>query len=733
MIQFDDTKINKSLKFLREQEEEELVQHAAQTRGLPYIDLSKIPISTEALSVITEEKAKDIGCAGFKVVGSQLHIAALSEQHPAIGTLLKELQLQGYVVALYLASHKSLGKAWSRYEDLKMTKGVHGSFIDISPESIQEIAEQVKTNNDVKTLFEDALGEDERKRTSRLMEIIMGSAIAMKSSDVHIEPEEGKTRMRFRQDGILQDIIFFNHDVYKQLASRIKILSGMKLNIVKNAQDGRFTIDFNKTEIEVRSSTVPGSYGEGIVMRVLDPRGIAVGLEQLGIEPLLFEILKKEIDKPSGLILNTGPTGSGKTTTLYSFLKYIYNPEIKIITIEDPIEYHLEGIHQTQVDHKTGYDFESGLRAAMRQDPDVILVGEIRDHETALAAMQASQTGHLVFSTLHTNSAAGTVPRLLDLGINHSTLAQSMSVAIAQRLVRKLTDTKKKVKPTPEQENVMRVILKNATDHGKDLSRFDITPDMELWVYEKVPSDIAPSGYKGRIGIFEAILINDDVKEILDQKPTDRQVKEIAHRQGILTMAEDAVVKLIQGVTSYEEVSRVIDLEEDIREQLVEYKNTHTSSDPTQSAEHPSDTITKNDLVSQIQNNLRSETISNLSPRSGEISKVTQPNDASLPSQEVNMLVDYLSMLENHQREYPDTGVANKIAEVQQTIIKLLETYHPNDLFLQRDNERIVKEEIDTLMQELESLRKHQTEHPDVGIADKLRSIRITLQSLAKK
>ncbi len=732
MIRFDDTQIQKDLKALHEQEEEQLVQRAASIRGLGYVDLSGIIISTDALSLLEEVDARSAGIAGFKLVGDQLHVAVLSEQKTEARSLIRGLTDKGYTITLYLASNRSLRKAWDRYKDLTLTTGAHGSFIDITDEAIRSIVEKVHNNLDVKNLFEQALEEDERKRTSRLMEIIMGSAIATKSSDVHIEPQEDQVRLRYRQDGILEDILFFSHAIFKQIDSRIKILSKMKLNIDKKAQDGRFTIDFNQIQIEIRVSTVPGPYGEGFVMRILDPAGISVGLEELGIEPFLMGILRNEIAKPNGLILNTGPTGSGKTTTLYSFLKEVYNPEIKVITIEDPIEYHLEGITQTQTG--PGYDFEAGLRAAMRQDPDVILVGEIRDSETALAAMQAAQTGHLVFSTLHTNNAAGVVPRLLDLGINHATLAQSLTIAIAQRLVRKLTPNKKKVAPTLHQEQVLRAILKNAEKNGKDLSRFNVSSTMDMSVYEPVPDENSASGYKGRLGIFEAILADDRVKDILDKTPTDRQVRAVAHAQGILTLAEDAAVKVLTGITSYEEVNRVVDLEEEIHDELAQLASQTVSPSPVSTTgvnlsspytQHVQNNTGGggggNDIISQIQNNLREEYAPE---RAG--------TGQSLSAKQVSLLVDYLKMLENHQHEYPDQGIAGKLDDVKSTIIELLKNNNINDLFLQQDNERLVKNEIELLMHDLENLKEQQVKNPNIGVADKLRTIRTAIETLAK-
>jgi type IV pilus assembly protein PilB len=290
------------------------------------------------------------------------------------------------------------------------------------------------------------MGQKQSYKISRLLEIIIAGALALKASDVHIEPEEKFVRIRYRLDGVLTDILHFDKETFRLLLSRIKLLSGMKLNLT-GAQDGRYSIILENTEIEIRTSILPSAYDESIVMRVLNPTSISVPLESLGIPRKLLSVLLKEIDKPEGMILTTGPTGSGKTTTLYAFLRKVYTPEIKVITIENPIEYHLEGIVQTQVNTDKGYTFLEGLRSALRQDPDIIMVGEIRDRETAEIAVNSALTGHLVFSTLHTNNAAGTFPRLIDLGVNPKVITSALSVSMAQRLVRKLCpECMKKIK-----------------------------------------------------------------------------------------------------------------------------------------------------------------------------------------------------------------------------------------------------------------------------------------------
>jgi type II secretory ATPase GspE/PulE/Tfp pilus assembly ATPase PilB-like protein len=386
----------------------------------------------------------------------------------------------------------------------------------------------------------------------------MAGAVATGVSDIHMESEKELARLRFRIDGILQDILDFTPEQYRRILSRIKLLAGVKLNIAREAQDGRFTIKLQGVDVEVRASFLPSAYLEGVVLRILNPKSISVSMEELGMDDHLYSIMKEMVEKPNGLILTTGPTGSGKTTTLYAFIKKVRNPQVKIITIEDPIEYHLEGIAQTQVDNKgTGYRFADGLRAAMRQDPDVIMVGEIRDEETANVAVDAALTGHLVFSTLHTNSAAGAIPRLIDLGVNPKVMGSALNIALAQRLVRKLCSSCKEAY-TPEGKE------KEALDRFYieiQKLRPDLPPPTQL--YRPVGCDKCTlTGYKGRISIYEGLLMDAKVEEVIRNNPGERDIREAAAGQGILSMQEDAIVKVMRGVTSLEEVDRIIGLGE---------------------------------------------------------------------------------------------------------------------------------------------------------------------------
>src|SRR3989339_1395699 len=565
MVTFDEEKQNKQLDDLRRQEEEELVATLAESKyKLPYIDLSRLGIENEALRAIPEKDARELKIAPFKLFGKNIFIAIRSPSDDLLAKLKDQIERENLVPIFYMASTASLEKAWSRYQELSLAESSKIGGLDISGEILRETAKKIKTIKDIEKLIENATEGNLIHKISRMLEIILAGAIAIKASDIHIEPEEARSRLRLRLDGVLHDVSFFESNIYNLLNSRIKLLSGMKLT-TKIAQDGRFSIMEGVEEINIRTSLVPGAYGESIVMRILDPKTIQIKLEDMGIEPYLFSVIEQEIAKPNGLILVTGPTGSGKTTTLYAFLRKIYSPEIKIITIEDPIEYHITGITQTQTNEARGYTFAEGLRSALRQDPDVVMVGEIRDKETADTAVQAALTGHIVFSTLHTNNAAGVIPRLIDLGVNPKILVSALSMSIAQRLVRKLcTFCKKEKIPTEEENKIIKLVLDSIKTEGKNLSKYNINPDASFKIFSPVGCEKCNKlGYKGRIGIFEAIKTDEAIEKIIPESPNEHEIKKVARAQGILSMRQDGIVKILNGITSIEEVQSVVDLKEE--------------------------------------------------------------------------------------------------------------------------------------------------------------------------
>lgn len=564
-IQFDEEEQNKGLAELRKNEEEELVQILAESRyGVPPVNLGSMPIDNDALRTIPEKEAISKEVAPFKILGKDIHIAVRSPQPEKLEELNAYFTNEGYVPHFYMASLSSLQKAWERYKEISYASESKAGSIAISGQTLKKIMADIHNIDDIRKAIIETQ-KDSSHTTSHILEIAIAGAIAINASDLHFEPEENTVRLRFRLDGILHEVIDISPVIHKFINSRIKLISGMKITSNAVAQDGRFSIFLDQDEISLRVSVMPGAYGESIVMRILNPKSIRVKLEDMGIEPKLFEVFMKEIKKPNGMILLTGPTGSGKTTTLYSFLQKIYSTEIKIITIEDPIEYHLPGISQTQTDDEKGYTFLEGLRSALRQDPDVIMVGEIRDSETAKIAVESALTGHLVFSTLHTNNAAGVIPRLIDLDVNPKILVSALSLSIAQRLVRKLcVHCKKEAEITEEQMRIIKKIADNAKAHQKDFNNYGVDMNAPLKIYDPVGCiECNNTGYHGRMGIFEAIHNDAQIEAIITQNPSERQIKEVASNQGSLDMKEDGMVKVLKGITSYAEVGSVVDLYEE--------------------------------------------------------------------------------------------------------------------------------------------------------------------------
>jgi len=426
--------------------------------------------------------------------------------------------------------------------------------VTISPEIFEEIEKEVKSVSSFKKKIEAFSSQN----VTDLLSVVLAGSIVIASSDIHIESQEDQARLRVRLDGVLQDVLFFDLKIYRTLLSRLKLLSKIKLNVIDKPQDGRFTILINETLIEIRTSTLPSEYGESVVMRILNPKSL-VSLETLGLRKDLLEIFRKEIQKPNGMVIVTGPTGSGKTTTLYAFLMEIQDPKIKIITIEDPIEYHLNGVSQTQVAPEKGYDFSQGLRSIVRQDPDVILVGEIRDLETAKIALQASLTGHLVLSTLHTNDAAGTIPRLVDLGADASSIAPALSMAVAQRLIRKVCPKcATLVKPSSGELKEIEDGLKNLPKNVKIPSL-----DKDLKIPKIKGCEFCDNiGYKGRKGLFEAFLVDKEMERFILTNPPVSAIKESAIKKGMVTMYQSGLIEVINGKTTIEEVKRIVGEEE---------------------------------------------------------------------------------------------------------------------------------------------------------------------------
>ena len=550
MPTFHDDKSLQKLQTIRLSEEEELAKVLSKKYGFTYADLSLEPVSTDALRLIPEPKAREAEIAVYKRLSKKVDIAVRTPNNPKITEILQDLSERGYQPTLHLTSRHSLERAWDMYKDLSFAVETQAGLLDISGEQIKALTESIHSLDDARKAETEVLSMKKVYRVTRTVETLMAGAMATGSSDVHVEPEEANVRIRYRLDGVLTELLLVDHETYKLILNRIKLLSGLKLNITSAPQDGRFSVRIDNKDVEIRTSVLPGAYGESIVMRLLDPHSIGVSLEELGMPDSLLTILAHEIQKPNGMILTTGPTGSGKTTTLYAFLKKIHTPEIKILTIEDPVEYHLPGIVQTQVNHKD-YTFANGLRSALRQDPDVIMVGEIRDHEVAETAVHASLTGHLVLSTLHTNNAAGAFPRLVDLGIDTGILGDAVNIAMAQRLVRRIDKTKAKEVPlSGEYRDMVDRVLGSLPANVAKPTNVSIT-----WE----PVDEADfASYAGRVGVYEAIRMTKEVHDAVASHGGIGAIVTAAKPQGILTMHQDAILKALDGQTSMSEIVRIL-------------------------------------------------------------------------------------------------------------------------------------------------------------------------------
>jgi len=537
----------------RRQAEERDARRRAARNNLEYIDLSTAPINVEAFDLISEETAKKAKAAPIEIKEQRLALAVYDPELPETKNLINDLKAKGYQLKVLVTTLGHLEYAWSFYKfSTKKTEEITGR-VRIDEKRLTELKSGLTTLDGIKNSL-DVLGQA-GGQTAQILEIVLAGAMANRASDIHFEPTKQIVNLRLRIDGILHDVFNnFKHNIYSYLLSRIKLLSGLKINIHDEPQDGRFTIKFPDKEVEVRVAIAPSEFGEVTVMRLLDPETISLDLPQLGLRKDDLEIIERELKRPNGMILNTGPTGSGKTTTLYAFLKHKKSPEIKIITIEDPIEYHLEGIEQTQVDEEAGYTFANGLRSLMRQDPDVILVGEIRDKETGEIGVQAALTGHLVFSTLHTNTAAGAIPRLLDLGVKASSIGPALNLVIAQRLVRRLCLECKKEKTKLVDD--LKIKIQNFLT--KLPERVNKDNFKEIKIFESVGCPKCNNtGYKGRIAIYELLLVGPEMEELITSQAGEPKIQKFALEQGMVTMQQDGILKVISGITTFEEVEGI--------------------------------------------------------------------------------------------------------------------------------------------------------------------------------
>ncbi len=544
--------IKEKLARLEREAEERDAQRRAIKANLSYVNLITAPINIEALALISKETAEKAKVAAVEIKKQKVALAVFDPNSLQLKEVVKNLELKGYQPSIFVVSLSGLKHAWNFYKFVVGKAEQITGKVKIEEKRLVQLESTITSLESIKGLLQ-VLNVEGVYDAGQVLEIILAGALANKASDVHLEPEETHVKLRLRIDGVLHDIFAeIKKNSYFYLSSRIKLLSGLKLNIHNEPQDGRFTIALPNKEIEIRTSIIPSEFGETIVLRMLDPETIMLTLQEIGFRNDDLEIIKKELEKPNGMILNTGPTGSGKTTTLYTFLRHTQKPEIKIITIEDPIEYHLKGIEQTQVNPESGYTFDKGLRSILRQDPDMILVGEIRDIETAEIAMHAALTGHLVFSTLHTNEASGAIPRLVDMGVKPSIIASAINIIIAQRLVRRICE---KCRFPQEISSELKNKIKKFLD--KLSSRLDKNQFQDIKIFQpKGCQECNYIGYHGRIGIFELMQVDEEIEKMIAKESIEAEIKNYVLKKGMITMQQDGIIKTLLGVTTFEEVER---------------------------------------------------------------------------------------------------------------------------------------------------------------------------------
>ena len=537
------------IKRKKREQEEYLAQVLASRLGVPYFNLYLLKPKPAALETISKEEAEKFKLIPIEDDGRKIIIGIVDPLLPGLKDFIENLKQKRKEVVWGIISNSSFLEALDEYSLIRLKKLKISKSLDLS----QEVIEKVNREITRKELLQNFCQELLKENPFFILDTIIAGGLKFDASDIHFEPYEDKVIVRYRLDGLLYDVISLDKENYEIIKNRIKIISGMMLNITDKPQDGSFSVNFEKNKIDFRVSSLPTGYGEAFVIRILNFSKITKSLEDLGLREDDYEILNKIIFLPNGMILNTGPTGSGKTTTLYSILMKLKRPEVKIITIENPIEYRIEGITQVEIDEKKNLTFASALKAFLRHDPDVILVGEIRDKETANTAIQASLTGHLVLSTLHTNSSLGAIPRLISLEVDPKLIPSALRLVIAQRLVRKICenckeeydpDEKTKEKIKKELQN-----LPNRVNKDFDLDNFKLAKGLGCNLCFN-------TGYKGRIGIFELFVLEEKLQPLILKNPTEEEIY-LEIKDNFVSMKQDGLIKALKKVTTLEEVERV--------------------------------------------------------------------------------------------------------------------------------------------------------------------------------
>lgn len=531
--------------------DDELLTHAiAYISGLPYVNLTKTLVDQNILSLLPPETAERFMAVPLAEVNNRLAVAMIDGNNVQAVDYLSNLV--GRPLKVFMASEASVRFILEQYKtDLSSV----GEAAKVSQaENLSE------GNKKVKTIVQDS-------PISKALSTILEYAVKSRASDVHIEPLENTLKIRTRIDGILREVMQLPKSIEPALISRIKILSNLKIDEHRTPQDGQFAVSVASKEVDLRIAISPVVWGEQVVIRLLDKSGNSFDLEKMGFAGRSLRAIRKGIKRPNGMILTSGPTGSGKSTTLYALIQEIKNDTVNIVTLEDPVEYKMPGVNQIQVNAEVGLTFANGLRSILRQDPDVIMVGEIRDKETANLAVQAALTGHLVFSTLHTNSASGVLPRLLDMGIEPFLIASTVNTIIGQRLVRKIADDREAYQSNPiETQSIKSTIgdlLPKSYDQiatvSQDLGYKDLPLSTQNTYTLAKGKDTpqSPRGYSGRAGIYEVMDVNTEIQNLIVKRATSAEIQQLAISQGMITMRQDGYLKVLKGLTTVEEVNRV--------------------------------------------------------------------------------------------------------------------------------------------------------------------------------
>lgn len=542
---------------------EELTKIVAKITNVPYVNLSKARIDSDILALLPQETAETYMAVPLGEMDHRLVVAMLDADNvQAIDFLANKI---GRPLKVYAASEEGIKRVLRQYGS-KLDQSVANELqrdSDAESETLTEIV-GAKTQSEMESVVQDS-------PITKVLTAILEYAANNRASDIHIEPSQKAIRIRARIDGVLREIMRLPKSTEAPLVSRVKILSSLKIDEHRVPQDGQFSVTISKREIDLRVAISPVVWGEQVIIRVLDKTGTSLKLEDMGYMGRTLKTIRQSLGHSNGMILTSGPTGSGKSTSMYALIQELKNDKVNIVTLEDPVEYKIDGVNQIQVNNEVGLTFASGLRSILRQDPNIIMVGEIRDKETANLAVQASLTGHLVFSTLHTNSAAGILPRLLDMGIEPFLIASTVRTVIGQRLVRRINTDKESYKASLSEQSAIRneldSILTDDPEKSKKLAielgykSLPLRRQSAYTLFKGKESDEAPDGYRGRMGLFEAFNVNEEIQQLIIKHATSAEIQRSAQAQGMLTMRQDGYLKALAGYTTLDEVNRVAGLD----------------------------------------------------------------------------------------------------------------------------------------------------------------------------